>query len=212
MDGTLIQAWASHKSFRARDGSDEPPPGGSGRNAEANWRGRRRSNETHASTTDPDARMYRKGKSHPAILACQGHALTENRSGLVVGAVVTHADGFGERRAALAMLQRLPGAGRKSLGADKAYDMRESVAACRERGATPHIARTEAHQGGSAIDRRTTRHASYDASQVIRKRIEEHSGWGKTVGRLRRIAAASSGRPRPRNAGRIHRKASMWRS
>jgi transposase len=184
VDGTLIQAWASHKSFRAKDGSDEPPPGGSGRNAEANWRGRRRSNETHASTTDPDARLYRKGKSHPAIMAYQGHALMENRSGLVVGAVVTHADGFGERKAALAMLQRLPGAGRKSLGADKAYDTREFVAACRERGVTPHLARNESNRA-SAIDGRTVRHSSYAVSQVVRKRIEEHFGWAKTIGRIR---------------------------
>jgi transposase len=185
VDGTLIQAWASHKSFRPKDGGGDGPTAGSGRNAEADWKGQRRSNQTHASTTDPDARLYRKGKSQPAILAYQGHALMENRCGLVVGAVVTHADGFGERTAALAMLDTVPGAGPRTLGADKGYDMRDFVAACRERRVTPHVAVNEAHQGGSTIDGRTTRHRSYERSQVVRKRIEEHFGWGKTVGHLR---------------------------
>lgn len=184
VDGTLIQAWASHKSFRPKDGGGGPSAG-AGRNAEADWKGQRRSNQTHASTTDPDARLFRKGKSQPAILAYQGHVLMENRSGLVVGAVVTHADGFGERAAALAMLDTVPGAGPKTLGADKGYDMRDFVAACRERRVTPHMAVNETHQGGSTIDGRTTRHCSYGRSQVVRKRIEEHFGWGKTVGRLR---------------------------
>lgn len=186
VDGTLIQAWASHKSFVPKD--DQGPGGGArsgGRNRQADWKGKPRSNDTHASTTDPDARLFRKGKSHAAILGYQGHVLMENRSGLVVGAVVTHADGFGERAAALAMLQTLPGKGPKTVGADKGYDMRDFIAGCRKRGVTPHVASNVAHQGGSAIDGRTTRHASYRASQVVRKRIEEHFGWGKTIGRIR---------------------------
>jgi transposase len=190
VDGTLIQAWASHKSFVPKDGN-APPAGGSGsssadgRNALADWKGKPRSNDTHASTTDPDARLFRKGKSQAAILAYQGHVLMENRTGLVVSAVVTHADGFGERRAALAMLDTLPGKGPKTLGADKGYDMRDFVAGCRARNVTPHVASNMTHQGGSAIDARTTRQAGYRVSQVVRKRIEEHFGWGKTVGRIR---------------------------
>ncbi len=186
VDGTLIQAWASHKSFVRKDGSDDSGTGGAGgRNALADWKGKPRSNDTHASTTDPDARLFRKSKSTAAILAFQGHLLMEHRSGLVVGALVTHADGFGERRAALAMLDTVPGAHPKTVAADKAYDTRDFVAACRQRGVTPHVARNTMHQGKSAIDARTTRHPGYAISQMIRKRIEEHFGWGKTVGRIR---------------------------
>ena len=187
VDGTLIQAWASHKSFVPQDGGDPGTGSGGagGRNTEKDWKGKPRSNDTHASTTDPDARLFRKGKSQAAILGYQGHVLMENRSGLVVSAVVTHADGFGERTAALAMLDTLPGKGPRTLGADKAYDMRDFIAGCRKRGVTPHVASNVTHQGGSAIDGRTTRHAGYRVSQVVRKRIEEHFGWGKTVGRIR---------------------------
>jgi transposase len=185
--GMLIQAWASHKSFVPKDGGGPAAGGGGtgGRNKDADWRGKPRSNDTHASTTDPDARLLRKSQGTAAMLAYQGHVLMENRSGLVVGAVVTHADGFGERAAALAMLDTLPGKGPKTLGADKGYDMRDFIAGCRRRGVTPHVASNVTHQGGSAIDARTTRHASYRASQVVRKRIEEHFGWGKTVGGIR---------------------------
>jgi transposase len=185
VDGTLIQAWASHKSFVRKDGGDDCGSGSGGRNALADWKGKPRSNDTHASKTDPDARLFKKSKGTPAILAFQGHVLMEHRSGLVVGAVVTHADGFGERKAALAMLDTVPGAHPKTVAADKAYDTRDFVAACRQRGVTPHVARNTTHQGRSAIDARTTRHASYAASQMIRKRIEEHFGWGKTIGRIR---------------------------
>jgi transposase len=185
VDGTLIQAWASHKSFRRKDGGSDDDSGTGGRNALADWKGKPRSNDTHASTTDPDARLFRKSHSTAAILAFQGHVLMEHRSGLVVGAVVTHADGFGERRAALAMLDTVPGAHPKTVAADKAYDTRDFVAACRQRGVTPHVARNMTHQGRSAIDARTTRHPGYAISQTIRKRIEEHFGWGKTVGRIR---------------------------
>jgi transposase len=154
VDGTLIQAWASHKSFVRKDGSsdDDGGSGTGGRNALADWKGKPRSNTTHASTTDPDARLFRKSKSTAAILAFQGHVLMEHRSGLVVGAVVTHADGFGERKAALAMLDTVPGAHAKTVAADKAYDTRDFVAACRQRGVTPHVARNMTHQGRSAID------------------------------------------------------------
>lgn len=189
VDGTLIQAWASQKSFRPKDGSDDQRPGGGGRNAQADWKGLPRSNDTHASTTDPDARLYRKSHNTAAILCYQGHALMENRNGLVVGAVVTHADGFGERRAAVAMLDALPRApGRRSVGADKAYDTADFIRACRERNVTPHVACNESRIGGSAIDGRTKRHPGYRLSQIVRKRIEEHFGWSKTVGRMRQTA------------------------
>lgn len=184
VDGTLIQAWASHKSFLPRDG-DDSGAGGPGRNTEADWKGRPRSNDTHASTTDPDARLFRKGNHQAAILAYQGHVLMENRSGLVVGAVVTQADGYGERTAALAMLDTLPGKHRKTVAADKGYDTRDFIAACRQRRITPHVASHTTRWGGSAVDARTTRHAGYAASQRARKRVEEHFGWGKTIGRIR---------------------------
>ncbi|GIK86948.1 MAG: DDE transposase [Betaproteobacteria bacterium] len=186
VDGTLIQAWASQKSFRPKDGSDDQTPSGGGRNAQADWKGRPRSNDTHESTTDPDARLFRKSHNTAATLCYQGHALMENRHGLVVGAVVTHADGTGERRAAVAMLEAMPAtSGRRSVGADKAYDTVDFVAACRQRNVAPHVACNDTRNGGSAIDGRTTRHASYRLSQVVRKRIEEHFGWGKTIGRIR---------------------------
>ena len=185
VDGTLIQAWASQKSFRPKDGSNDQTPSGGGRNAQADWKGRPRSNDTHASTTDPDARLYRKSHNTASILCYQGHALMENRHGLVVGAVVTHADGTGERIAALAMLDAVPGDQLKTVGADKAYDTADFIAACRSRNITPHVAQNVCRRGGSAIDARTTRHLGYRLSQTIRKRIEEHFGWGKTVGNIR---------------------------
>jgi len=185
VDGTLIQAWASHKSFRPKDGSDDQTLSGPGRNAQADWKGKTRSNDTHVSTTDPDARLFRKSHNAASILCYQGHVLMENRSGLVVSAVVTHADGTGERAAALAMMDLMPGQHPKTVGGDKAYDTNDFVAQCRERNVTPHVACNDTRQGGSAIDGRTTRHPGYRLSQTIRKRIEEHFGWGKTVGRIR---------------------------
>lgn len=186
VDGTLIQAWASHKSFVPKDGSsDDANGGGPGRNAQADWKGKPRSNDTHASTTDPDARLFRKSHNTAAVMCYQGHLLMENRSGLVVAALVTHADGMGERAAALAMLDAVPGKHVKTVGADKAYDTSDFIAACRQRRVTPHVAANDARRGGSAIDGRTTRHSGYAISQLIRKRIEEHFGWGKTVGRIR---------------------------
>lgn len=187
VDGTLIQAWASHKSFVPKDGGsdDASGGGGGGRNALADWRGKPRSNDTHASTTDPDARLFRKSRNTAAVLGYHGHVLMENRSGLVVGAVVTHASGTSERAAALSMLDKVPGSGRKTVGADKAYDTSDFVKACRERNVTPHVAANVTHRGGSAIDARTIRHASYAISQTVRKRIEEHFGWGKVIGPIR---------------------------
>jgi transposase len=184
VDGTLIQAWASQKSFKPKDGSNDQTPSGPGRNAQADWKGKGRTNDTHESKTDPDARLYRKSHQTASVLCYQGHVLMENRSGLVVGAVVTHADGKGERSAALAMLDRVPGEQRKTVGADKAYDSADFVAACRELRVTPHIAVHDKRRR-SALDARTTRHAGYLLSQTKRKRIEEHFGWGKTIGRIR---------------------------
>lgn len=185
VDGTLIQAWASQKSFKPKDGGDDQTPSGPGRNAQVDWRGKARSNDTHASTTDPDSRLFRKSHNTAASLCYQGHALMENRSGLVVSAVVTHADGYGERAAALAMLDAIAPKGGRTIGADKAYDTKDFIAACRARGVTPHVATNDTRQGGSAIDGRTKRHPGYELSQVIRKRIEEHFGWSKTVGGIR---------------------------
>jgi len=180
VDGTLIQAWASHKSFKPKDGSDDQGPSGPG-----NWKGTRRSNDTHASTTDPDARQYRKSRNTAAILAYQGRVLMENRCKLVVGAVVTHADGFGERAAALALLDAIPASTPRTIGADKAYDTHDFIEACRRRRVTPHVATNDSGTRRSAIDARTTRHEGYRLTQIKRKRIEEHFGWGKTVGRIR---------------------------
>lgn len=185
VDGTLIQAWASQKSFKPKDGSDDQTPSGPGRNAQVDWKGQARSNDTHASTTDPDSRLFRKSHNSAATLCYQGHVLMENRNGLVVSAMVTHADGYAERGAALAMLDAIVADGRRTLGADKAYDTKDFVAGCRDRGVTPHVAANDTRRGGSAIDQRTTRHMGYESSQILRKRIEEHFGWGKTVGRLR---------------------------
>jgi IS5 family transposase len=194
VDGTLIGAWASHKSFRpkAEGGTPPTPPASGGRNVEADWRGQKRSNETHASTTDPDARLARKADGQSSILAYGGHVLMENRSGLVRLACATHATGTAERDASLALVDRLRLGirGRITLGADKGYDAREHVEGLRERRVTPHIARNDhATKTGkrrrSAIDKRTTRHAGYAVSQVIRKRIEEVFGWIKQTAGLR---------------------------
>jgi transposase len=184
VDGTLIQAWASQKSFRPKDGSDDQTPSGGGRNAQADWKGRPRSNDTHESTTDPDARLYRKSNNTASILCYQGHALMENRHGLVVGAVVTHADGTGERGRPL---HARYGAGHPCQDGGRGQGLRYRRLHGRlpQRNVTPHVAQNDGRRGGSAIDGRTTRHVGYRLSQTIRKRIEEHFGWGKTVGRIR---------------------------
>jgi len=182
VDGTLIEAWASMKSFRPKDGSGEPP--GPGRNSERNFHKEKRSNETHASTTDPDARLYRKADGRESRLCFMGHVLMENRNGLAVDAALTHATGTAERDATLVMLDRRQTDRRITLGADKAYDVTAFVENLRVRQVTPHIAingRVSKHGvvRRTAVDRRTTRHAGYAASQVCRKRIEEVFGWIK---------------------------------
>ncbi|MER9316637.1 IS5 family transposase [Mesorhizobium sp. M0659] len=187
VDGTLIDAWASMKSFRPKDGSGDPP--GPRRNGERNFRKEKRSNQTHASTTDPDARLYRKADGHPSRLCFMGHVLMENRNGLAVDATLTHATGKAEREATLVMLDRRQGKHRITLGADKAYDVMDFVGDLRQRQVTPHIAiqGTVSSAGTvrkTAIDGRTTRHAGYVISQRIRKRIEEIFGWVKKPGGL----------------------------
>jgi hypothetical protein len=182
VDGTLIEAWASMKSFRPKDGSGEPPA--PGRNGERNFHNEKRSNDTHASTTDPDARLYRKADGRESRLCFMGHLLMENRNALAVDAALTHATGTAEREAALAMLDRRNRSGRITLGADKAYDVTAFVEDLRERKVTPHIAvNGSVSKHGvvrkTAVDGRTIRHAGYAISQILRKRIEEAFGWIK---------------------------------
>ncbi len=181
VDGTLIEAWASMKSFRRKDG----PPGGDA-NGWSDFTGTKRSNETHASTTDPEARLARKGDGHEAKLSFSGHALMENRNGLLVDFAVAQADGFAERREALGLLAQLKGSRRKTVGADKSYDTKGFVAACRELGVPPHVTQNAHRRRRSAIDRRTTRRPGYRISQVVRRRIETIFGWLKTCAGLHR--------------------------
>ena len=185
VDGTLLEAWASTKSFRPKDGSGPPPD--AGRNGEQDFHGQKRSNETHASTTDPDARLYRKGRGKEAKLCFMGHALMENRNGLIVGAVTTRASGHAERLAAVALVT--PHADRAqpvTLGGDKGFDAQDFIAELREINVTPHVAQNLSGRR-SAIDGRTTRHPGYEVSLRIRKRIEEAFGWAKTVAGLRKL-------------------------
>lgn len=187
VDGTLIDAWASMKSFRPKDGSGEPP--GPGRNGERDFHKEKRSNETHASSTDPDARLYRKADGRESRLCFMGHVLMENRNGLAVDAALTHATGKAEREAALIMLDRRKARRRITLAADKAYDVTGFIGDLRTRKVTPHIAVNGAlsktgKARKTAMDRRTLRHAGYAISQRIRKRIEEIFGWIKKPGGL----------------------------
>ena len=192
VDGTLIEAWASMKSFRPR-GSDEPPAAG-GRNGEADFHGEERSNETHASTTDPDARLYKKGPGKEAKLCFIGHGLMENRSGLLVDACLTEADGHAERVAALAMIEPYADRPRPiTLGGDKGFDSTDFVNELRSMNVTPHVAQNTTRRR-SAIDGRTTRHGGYVVSQRIRKRIEEAFGWIKTVALLEKTRFRGIGR------------------
>ena len=184
VDGTLIEAWASLKSFQHEDKEATPPddPG----NPTVDFHGERRSNETHESTTDPDALLARKGGGKEAKLSYNGNLLTENRNGLIVTTEVWQAKGTAERDAALLMWEQIPG-GRITLGADKGYDTRDFVAECRNMNVTPQVAQNTKRSGGSAIDGRTTRHSGYEVSQKKRKRIEECFGWLKTIALMRKV-------------------------
>ena len=188
VDGTLIEAWASVKSFRPKGEKpeDRDPPDDRG-NPTVNFHGQKRSNETHESTTDPEAKLARKGNNQPAKLSYLANALMENRNGLIVDLRVDTANGHGERIGALALLDKHVGDRiGVTLGADAGYDAADFVEALRERGVTPHIAQTRDHRRRSAVDGRTTRHPGYDISQRIRKRVEEIFGWAKTVGCFRK--------------------------
>lgn len=184
VDGTLLEAWASFKSIRPRE-EDLAGPGG--KNPTVDYRGQRRRNETHRSTTDAEARLARKAQGKEARLSFAGHVLMDNRHGLVVDVEVTQATGTAEREAALRMLSRQKRSRLSTLGADKAYDTREFVAGCRALKVTPHVAQLMRSRGGSAIDGRVTRHESYKLSQKARKRVEEIFGWIKTVGGGRKL-------------------------
>lgn len=188
VDGTLIEAWASLKSFRRKDETaEEKPPVDDPGNPTVNFHGEKRSNDTHASTTDPEARLARKGNGKEAKLSYAQHVLMENRNGLIVDMCVTPAHGRAEVEAAYQMLERNdPTRARRTVAADKGYDTRDFVEGCRRIGVTPHVAMNTGRNGGSAIDGRTSRHPGYAISQRIRKRIEEIFGWEKTVGNFRR--------------------------
>jgi transposase len=185
VDGTLLEAWASLKSFQPKDKQDPPPddPG----NPTVDFHGQKRSNETHESKTDPDALLARKGKGKEAKLSYNGNLLVENRNGLIVNAELLQANGRAERDAALLMLEQVPGDGRITVGGDKGFDTAEFIDQCRHMNVTPHVAQNNGRCGGSAIDARTTRHAGYEVSQKKRKRIEECFGWLKDIALLRKL-------------------------
>jgi transposase len=185
VDGTLIEAWASLKSFQRKDGTNQPPDDRG--NPTVNFHGEKRSNQTHESTTDADALLARKGSGKEAKRSYNGNLLTENRNGLIVNTEVFPANGMAERAAAMAMMEKIPGDQRVTVGADKGYDTRDFVAECRQLHVTPHIAQNTKRSGGSAIDARTTRHRGYEVSQKKRKRIEECFGWLKTIALMRKV-------------------------
>lgn len=182
VDGTLLEAWASLKSFRRKDGGGDGPQSGE-KNPSVDFHGEQRTNDTHQSTTDQEARLAKKGRGKEAKLCFTGHVLMENRNGMVVDVSLTQATGTAERDAALDMLEGVPGSRRVTVGADKGYDSLDFVTMCRRMNITPHVARRET----SKLDGRTTRHAGYQASQRIRKRVEEIFGWVKTVGGGRKL-------------------------
>jgi transposase len=186
VDGTLLEAWASLKSFQPKDKKDASPPDDPG-NPTVNFRGEKRSNQTHASQTDPDALLARKGVGKEAKLSYSGNLLVENRHGLIVSSTVWEATGTAEPLAAMAMLQQIPGTNRVTVSGDKGFDTAEFVRECRNMCVTPQVAQNLRRRGGSAIDHRTVRHAGYALSQKKRKRIEECFGWLKTIALLRKV-------------------------
>jgi IS5 family transposase len=186
VDGTLLEAWASLKSFQRKDGKPSAPPDDPG-NATVDFHGEKRSNRTHESKTDPDAKLARKGRGKEAKLSYNGNLLVENRNGLIVNTEVLEANGTAERDAALVMLEQITGTKQVTVGADKGYDTADFVAECRNLKVTPHVAQNLERRGGSAIDARTTQHPGYAISQRKRKRIEECFGWLKTIALLRKV-------------------------
>jgi transposase len=186
VDGTLLEAWAGIKSFQRKDGRNLPSDNDPG-NPTVNFHGEKRSNRTHESTTDPDAKLARKSDGKEAKLSYSGNLLVENRNGLIVNAMVWEANGRAERDTALVMLEQIPGQRRLTVAGDKGFDTAEFVAECRHMQVTPHVAQNHKRNGGSAIDERTTRHEGYGVSQRKRKRIEECFGWLKTIALLRKI-------------------------
>ncbi len=190
VDGTLIQAWASQKSYRPKsndDDDDNDVDSNVGRNKEANFHGEKRSNKTHASTTDGEALLAKKGPGKEARLSYMGHTVMENRNGMIVQAKASQATGVAERELAAKLLSQLPGKQNKTVGADRNYDTKSFIAAWREMKITPHVARNDKRRGGSAIDGRTSSKAGYQVSQKKRKQVEEPFGWGKTIGLIRQI-------------------------
>lgn len=185
VDGTLLEAWAGAKSFQPKDKKPSPPDDPS--NPTVNFRGERRSNDTHASKTDPESLLARKGEGKESKLSYCGNLLVENRNGLIVDAEVFQANGTAERDAALVMLEKLPGTQPVTVGGDKGFDTRDFVHECRNLRVTAHVAQNHARPGGSAIDGRTTRHPGYAVSQRKRKRIEECFGWLKTIALMRKV-------------------------
>lgn len=177
VDGTLLESWASLKSFRPKDGGTGPTDPDD-KNPSVDFHGEKRSNDTHQSTTDPESRLARRGRGKEAKLCFTGHVLMENRNGLVVDVSLTHATGKAERETALDMLEEVPGTHRITVGADKGYDTADFISSCREMKVTPHVACRKS----TKLDKRTTRHIGYQISQIIRKRVEEIFGWIKTVG------------------------------
>jgi transposase len=186
VEGTLLEAWASVKSFQRKDSKNPSSPEDPG-NPTVNFHSDKRSNQTHVPKTDPDAKLARKGKGKEAKLSYSGNLLVENRNGLIVNSEVFEANGTAERDAALVMLEMIPGTKPVTAGGDKGYDTLDFVAECRNLQVTPHVAQNHERRGGSAIDERTTRHQGYRISQIKRKRIEECFGWLKTIALLRKV-------------------------
>ncbi len=187
VDGTLLEAWAGIKSYQRKDGGDRPPSDDDPGNPTVNFHGEKRSNRTHQSTTDPEAKLARKGDGKEAKLSYSGNLLVENRNGLIVNAMAWEANGTAERDTALLMLEQIPGQQRLTVGGDKGFDTANFVAECRRMQVTPHVAQNDKRRGGSALDERTTRHEGYRISQRKRKRIEECFGWLKTIALLRKV-------------------------